>query len=757
VPSVTVYATKDVRLYSPNQGAGASDYLPVGLYSGGVYRSDLKFDMPDWTALGIRRVTAAKLKVKNSDQNYIARGGTPRVLARRITESFNEGSSVALSTSNATVYPGPATSGTNEADSGTLSTANGDVIEIDILAMMRQWAPTTVESGGGLTHYGVQLRSFDEGSTARTTEFYSKEAGNYDPRIVITYESNTAPTAPINRTPVIDESGNPALASKFTATPAYSSGLGSPPAPEAVVAFSFTRADADAGDYISAYEVAIHADAATDGTPGSALVSTGKISVSGSPTSIVANVRASALTVGTTYRWRVRTYDKADVVGAWSSFTDARFIPDTFPGKPTNPSVDSNTTTPTFYGTLSDADAGASIGAVQIEVYQDTGLGAIAKWDDDDATWISSSGTRFAIAYAGSSALDFDVAYRWRSRIRDNLGGVGTWGDWQTWTPRNVTGPTALSPISIETKLNTLSPTMTIANGAAFDQYNVEVYRYNDLASTLHYTAGTVAVASTTSTPKVIGPLPDWGRIYYWRARVRPTGGGAITSYEWSPLYPIYVNARPSAPVMSIDNSVDANSTTPAGTNSGQPYRAVATVTPTFRMPYVDADVAKGYADPATRREIEITTQSGASHVTGSPFVITSSITDTFTIGGGVLTAGTFYRVRARYDDASGASGRGDWSPWLYFRVNTAPSATAGTAVDVTDPTPTLDWTFSRTQRAFRAQITRNSDGAVVYDSGLIYSATTDHVVPPGKLEHGVAYTWTVTAYDSDMLPGTLA
>lgn len=758
MPTVTVYAVEDVRLYSPNQGAGASDYLPVGLYSGGIYRSDLKCSMPNWTALNVRRITSAKLRLKQSNQNYIARGATPRVLARRLTENLaNEGTSVSLSTSNGDgpVYPGPASSGTNEADSGTIADTNGVVVEWDITAIVRQWAPTTVENGGGLSNYGLQLRSFDEGSTARTTEFYSKESGSYDPRIVITYEDNTAPTAPVNRTPVVDESGNPTLGPKFLGTPAYSSGS-FPPAPDYVATFGFTRADVDPGDYITAYEVAIHADSATDGTPGSALVSTGKITISGSPIAATANVRVGSLTVGTTYRWRVRTYDKAGLVGAWSSFTDARFIPDTLPGKPTNPSVDPNSITPTFYGTISDPDSGAAIGAVQIEVYQDTPLGAVAKWDDDDDTWIASSGTRFAIGYGGSSALDFGVAYRWRSRIRDSLGGVGTWGDWQTWTPSAVTGPTALSPISIETKLNTLSPTLTVGHGAAFDQHEIEVYRYNDIASTRHYTAIT-SVSSTTNTTKVVGPLPDWGRIYYWRARVHPTGSGTpLAQQEWSPLYPIYVNARPLAPVPSIDAAVDAQALTPAGTNSGNPYVAVATVTPTLRVPYVDPDIAKGYSDPAARREIEIQTQAG-SNVTGSPFVITSTITDTYTVGGGVLTAGNFYRFRARYDDASGSAGRGDWSPWLYFKVNTAPSATAGTAVDVTDPTPTLDWTFSRTQRAFEAKITRNSDGAVVYESGLIFSATTDHVVPAGKLAHATAYTWTVTAYDSDMLPGTLA
>lgn len=543
---ITLYPTEDARLYSPNLGAGKSLYLPIGLYSGDVYRSVLKFSMPNWSGLGISRITGASFKCRQTSQNYIARGSQPRFYVRRLTASFgDEGTSVGLSTSNNVVYPGSGSTGTGQVDSGTLPDSNENTVTISILTMFRLWAPTYVENGGGLTHYGIELRSFDEASTSRTTEIYSREASVYDPRIVVDYETNTAPAAPVNRSPVSDADGNPTIALK--------SGV--------YAAFTFTRSDPDSGDYITNWDVEIYPDSTTDGT--ASLINRiitasqpGGYSTADVKTTTTAYVDVSALTPGTTYRWRVRTYDQENAVGAWSTLADARIIPNTAPGAPATPSVDPNSITPNFYGSIVDPDAGATISGVQVQVYQDTGAGAIAKWDDDPDLngdpYIASSGTRFTVAYSGASALEFGVKYRYRSRIRDNVGSWGAWTNWIEWTPSTVTGPTALSPISVETKLNTLSPTMTIGHGAAFDQYEVEVYRYNDLTSTRHYASGTQSVASTTSTTKVVGPLPDWGRTYYWRARVRPTGGGAIANEAWSPLYPIYVNALPVAPVLTL-------------------------------------------------------------------------------------------------------------------------------------------------------------------------------------------------------------
>ena len=542
---ITIYPTEDARLYEPNQGAGKSDYLPVGLYAGGIYRSVLKFPNPDWTGLNVRRITAADFWFKQSSQNYIARGTLPRFLVRRLTESFgDEGSAVALSTSNNVRWDNkPASTSDGQADTGALPDVNGQVSSVSILTMMRRWAPTTVENGSGYTNYGIELRSFDEASTTRTTEIYSKDATTYDPRIIMVYETNTAPLAPTGRSPISDADGNPsvALVSAFGGT----------------ATLSFTRSDPDAGDYITAYQIQVFADSATDAVPGSALLDTGKVTVTGSPTSYGAAVAPGAsLTTSTPLRWRVRTYDKEGAAGAWSTLADARIYFNTAPLAPQTPSVDPNSLTPTFYGSIFDPDSGSSMSGAQVQVYQDTAGGAIAKWDDDPDgdgnPYVSASGTRFSIAYGGSSALEWGVTYRYRSRIRDNLGTFGPWTSWISWTPSQVTGPTALSPISVETKLNTLSPTMTIGHSVAFDQYEVEVYRYNDLNSTKHYASGTTSVGSTTSTTKVVGPLPDWGRTYYWRARVRPTGGGSISLEPWSPLYPIYVNALPAAPVLTV-------------------------------------------------------------------------------------------------------------------------------------------------------------------------------------------------------------
>ncbi len=553
MPTVTVYPIRDARIYEPNLGAGRSPYLPIGLASGSIYRTLIKFRMPDWSGLKISRITDVTFKARQTSQNYVARGSTPRFYIQRLIEDFSDsGSATSMTTSNAVTWSNqPQSTLTGRSDTGTLANSNEDtflVSNAELIAMARRWAPTSVEGGSGETHYGVKLVSYDEGSTTRTTEIYAIDADVYDPRLVFAYETNTAPGAPVSRSPVQDSEGNPTIVAKASG----------------YVNFSFTRVDPDAGDTISKWDIEIYPDSVTDSTPpstGNRLISasSGAFNIYDVATSKVVGVNVASLTPGTPYRWRVRTYDREQAAGAWSSLNDARFTPNTIPGAPTSPSVDVSTLTPNFYGTLDDADAGATISGAQVQVYQDTGGGSIAKWNDDvnedgDPYVSIAGGTRATIPYGGSSALEYGVKYRYRLRLRDNVGSFGSWTNWIEWTPLAITGPTALAPISIETKVNTLTPTFTIGHGVAFDQYEFEIYRYNDLASTRHYFSGTVSgFGSLTTRNHTLGaPLPDWGRTYWWRARVRPTGGGAISTMPWSQLYPFYINALPRAPILEL-------------------------------------------------------------------------------------------------------------------------------------------------------------------------------------------------------------
>lgn len=731
MPSVTLACTADARLYAPNQGAGASLYLPVGLYGGNIYRSIAKFSMPNWTALGVRRITSAHIRIRQSDQFYIARGSTPRVLTQRLVESWSEGSSSVLSSSNAVRYDNqPGAVSTGETDTSIANTDNLWV-NLDATAIARAWAPTSVESGGGLANHGIRIRSFDEASTARTTEFYSSES-SYPPQLIINYESNTAPTAPTALSPATAESGAGGIAPVSRVS---IEGRASSP----IIYVAGTRADPDAGDYITSVQVQLFADAATDAVPGSALIDVTE-EISGSPTTFSVMVDIASLTIGTTYRARVRTADKAGLWGAWSSLTAMRFVPDTLPAAPTNMSQDVSTQTPTFFGSLVDPDPSAAISEAHILVYQDTAAGPVLKWDSG---WVASGGTRFAVAYGGTT-LDFGTKYRWAAAVRDNLGGEGPLSSYVEWTPVATTGPSAMSPKDVETKQNSLTPTLTIGHGSAFDAYELEVARYDGGPADL-WDVGVTTHASATSKPVTYaGAALTWGRIHYWRAKVRV---GGVTWTDWSPWFPFYVNAIPTAPVCSISGSVDS------GSGAYGPYRTGTTTTPTIDCPFADPDLAKGYADVPQNKQVEIRrADTLAVHGTYSPLTIAGTASSH--VVSPALTSGVTYKLRVRWQDAAGQYG--PWSDWLFYKPSTAFTITVGAAPSGTDPTPTFAWTNNRAQAKKRVVVTNNATGELVHDSGVIASSDQSFTLPPFLLASGVTYKYVVTAYDADSLSAVL-
>lgn len=734
--SVRLSSVADARIAqngAAQTGAGASDALPVGLYSGFLFRSLVKFTLPDWTALHVRRVTKATLILKNTSEVYVARGGSPRILVKRALSGWKEGSAVSLSSSNAVTWANqPGTTTTGMTTSATLSTLNGNWQYIDVTAIVRAWAPSGVEGGGGKPNYGFALHSYDEGSTSRTTEFYSRESA-YDPLLIIEYESNTTPGAPTDLSPAIESGGAGGIAL-----------LSHPSSTVALARFSGTRSDPDPGDYVTGVQIQIFADAATDAVPGSALIDRTFTAFTGQPVTFGLDVDVHALTVGTNYRWRARTRDKGLAWGPWSPLADSRFRVNTAPAAPFNPAVDTTTITPTFYGSLVDPDAGAAIGEVRIVVYEDTPAGTIQKWDSG---FVASGGTRFAITYGGSP-LEVGTKYRWASQIRDNLGSEGPLGSFMTWTPADVTGPSNMTPRSVETKQDSLTPNLTIGHSAAFDAYELEVARYPDGSSILWDVPVTTHASTTSKVVAYAGTALTWGRTYYWRAKIRV---GGTTWSEWSPWYPFYVNALPDAPVGAI---------TAAGqqvVDSGDHW-TVTTLTPTLVFPFSDADVAKGYAEAATRREIEIRRADTLAAVSGSPFVITSGITDSFAIPGATLTADVVYEARARYDDSSNQ--RSAWSDWFRFKPSTAPTATEAATVLTDDPAPTIDWTFAsspgKAQAAFRVIVTDVTAAKTVHDSGVVSSADTSYVVPGEILADATQYDYLVTVFDTDLLAATL-
>jgi hypothetical protein len=288
MPTTNFPVTKDAciaRRESDNydQGKGTSSGLAFGLYAGYRYRTLLGFsiNMSGWVS-----ITDAKLHYRTSSQISVAFGSSPEVHWSRITEAWSEGSSSGLSASNAVIYPGPATTGTNSADD-SLPTSEGTWTYRTVTAMMQDVL-------AGSPFYGIRGIAWDgsaeSNSSSDVGEIYSREQGS-DAYLEITYTTNRAPNAPTLA--VTGQDGAGVVASQ---TPNI----------------GITITDPDAGDNLTQYQWQVANNTAFT-TP------VNDTTVSGSWASgSVVNAVPSTLTRGTTYYARARAYDGTSW-GAWSA------------------------------------------------------------------------------------------------------------------------------------------------------------------------------------------------------------------------------------------------------------------------------------------------------------------------------------------------------------------------------------------------------------------------------------------------------
>lgn len=151
-------------------GNGKGPELQVGYWSGFRYRTLLHFPI-SWP-VGFQRVHSAKITGRTSGQVALAFGSKPKLYARRITEGWAEGAYGAgtnnVSVTNATVWPGPATTAAGQALK-SITDAEATNVSVFITDIAQAWH----DSGND----GVQLRSANEDSPANSTEFESGEGG----------------------------------------------------------------------------------------------------------------------------------------------------------------------------------------------------------------------------------------------------------------------------------------------------------------------------------------------------------------------------------------------------------------------------------------------------------------------------------------------------------------------------------------------------------------------------------------------------
>lgn len=354
MPSTTLTCNKDSRIANngSNLGAGASNYCPVGTYSGYEYASLFGFSgfSASWVS-----ITSAVLHIKTSSQFYVAFGSDPDIIVRRITGSWSEGSSVGLSGSNSVVWPGPGSTSTNQATKD-VTTAENTWVTITITALMQD----ALAAGA---FYGLKLLAASS-AASDVTEFYAREYGSNDAYIDVTYTTNVAASAPTGLAPTTRQ---------ITADPM----------------FSFTHVDSD-GDTIGSWDLQVSTD--------STFVSVTHLNLSSKTLGIVGQdvdnlyetlrstyATGSALTRGTTYYWRARTSSQTGITTPGAYCATQSFV---YNALPVPTAVEPSTT-----GWLAKLLYTAGAGWASPRLYVD--------WSYSDAN--SDAQTKYRVVVTGSA------------------------------------------------------------------------------------------------------------------------------------------------------------------------------------------------------------------------------------------------------------------------------------------------------------------------------------------------------------------
>ena len=494
MPSTTIYANKGARIADSGSfeaGAGASDFLPVGLYSGYKYRTLLGFS---YSFTGWTGISSAVLNLRTSTQFYVAFGSDPDVTVQRLTTAWSEGSADSLSSSNAVTWANqPSATATNQA-TFDVSTAENDWVSVNITGILQDALAVGV-------FQGVRIIAVDEGAASDVTEFYSDDTTS-KPSISITYSTNNAPNAPTGLTPTGDtiiNSLTPTLAGTFS--------------------------DPDAGDSLSGIQILVYEDNGT-----TLKWDSGTLTASGS--SFSKSYAGPALTGNTFYKWQARTKDAAGAWGAYSA--QQRFKVNSVPTAPSQSFSgglsDTTTLTPVMWLTHNDADA-SDQNMLGYHIIVTRASDGSTMWDTGDVS-VSAIHTK-DVTYAGA-ALSWQTSYRWKGRTKDSNGAWSPYSADQTFTTHSTATPVGLYP-SGSAIASSLTPLLIGSRGQSGDTLaSAEVEVYASDGTTLIWSSGTfTSGVSATGFTKTCGTTLSSATTYKWRARVTGAIGGTSA---WSAL-----------------------------------------------------------------------------------------------------------------------------------------------------------------------------------------------------------------------------
>lgn len=495
MPVVTFSADKDtVRSTNATggsgQGCGQSKHLYIGRQGTRDYDAFVHIPI-DFT--GMAAITAATLDIYTDEYDSFGISGepgimtapgstdTPKIIIRRLTSAFTVGNN-ADGHFDSTDYVNPAITTSLQKTPTVLPRGAGLLHQIDVLAIVKAWAPSTVSGGGKATNHGFGLYGYSD--SKQNWSAWSSKHGNVTerPKLTVTYTLGpTIPNSPANMTPVgaqvaVSNFGGdfsdirPTDTLQSTTIEIYDGGV-------ACTATASNDRVTKAGHGLVVNDV-IYFTALTGGA-GLALftgyrvkavvsssqftlmplTSTTQVNITSDASAATYSKRVAVasqvatqtervnarfqvamanygfkMAAGVTYRWRALMTDQEGQVSAWSALVTTS-LTDTPPNAPTlNPVTGASFVTLDLVkfqgGTFSDPDAGDHLDSHQVQLSPYPS--GDPRWDEADGIlWDSGQtfdplGATSWVEYYSGRALVAGTYY-WRARQWDQKAGVSNW------------------------------------------------------------------------------------------------------------------------------------------------------------------------------------------------------------------------------------------------------------------------------------------------------------------------------------------
>ena len=450
----------------------------------------------------------------------------------------------------------------------------------------------------------------------------------------------------------------------------------------------------------------------------------------------------TALTLGTSYKWKARVTASVGGTSAYSALQTFTTLGDattlTLSYTPvTNGKVTS--LTPTLTGSRASAFTNYTV-----EVYPETSTSANLGTAIFTDTVAQSSATSFNKVYNGP-ALAWSTTYKWRARV--NSPAQSAWTGLQSFTTDIAATPTLTAPAD-NSWFVPVATNFTGTSSETINAYQIQIFESN--GTTLVYDSGVIGQANAGSFSRSIdltlsSTFPA-GATYLWKARVQKSTGPMS---PWAPAKAFRLNGAPLIPT---------------GRFPSPGYAFSGTLFPTFKATFVDQDESTN-GDTPTSWEIEIRNNATDALIqtktltTGLLNAQNSYVWGTNTGGADTALAyGVIYKWRTRFTDSKSAAGA--WSSYTTFFSGEPPTISnliPTNGSNIATVRPLVDWDFSDpaslAMEKFTIRVIRAVNGTVVYSKVDNVSSVSSFQIPAGYLQYnGEDYTFEVTAQSTSGL-----